>query len=320
MKFPEKRKLSWVLQIIVTVIALYLILRSVDLRAIPALIISADPSNIILALVFALLHFAVGAWRWQQLIFVTNLHWVPWRQLFNSYLVSFFVSSLLPGTITGDIVRIYDTRQESGGSAKSALIVFVERLLGLFVLVILGGFAWLSLDQRPQFNFYLPQWLLPVIALAGVAGLILWRFDTIHNKLFKHVTQWFRVLLSTTQAFPGLIYQNPSGFLRVLAGTILYQLLGLLIVYQGLLAAHVPVQLATFLAIAPLVTLIIMLPISVQGIGLRESLYISLLVPFGASTESVFVGLSLTYLFGLPFILWGWLLYSQRANIAVQKI
>lgn len=320
MKFQHKRKLIWLAQITVTVGALYLILRTVDLRAIPILILSTDPTNILLAMIFTLLHFASGAWRWQQLIFIANGRRVSWKALFNSYLVSFFVSSLLPGTITGDIVRIYDTRQESGGSARSTVIILVERLLGLFVLLILGGIAWLGLDPKPELYISLPQWVLPAIGVAGAAGLIVWRFGSEYNKTIQHIKRWFETLLGAAHALPGIMFHNPAGFTRVLIGTIGYQLLGLLIVYEGLQAAHVPVSLGLFLAVAPLVTLVIMLPISVQGIGIRESLYMALLAPFGASSESVLIGLSLTYLFGLPFILWGWLLYSQRAKITVQNI
>jgi hypothetical protein len=114
--------------------------------------------------------------------------------------------------------------------------------------------------------------------------------------------------------------QKPVQLLRVLAGTLVYQLLSLLIIFEGLQAAHLSISYDLFFAVAPLISLAIMLPISIQGLGVRETLYVSFLAPYGVDPESVLVGLSLTYLFGLPFILWGWLLYSQRAKMAVENI
>lgn len=304
----------------VTMGALFLVFRSVDLKVMPTLLWSADLVHLLFALIIAFAHFVVGAWRWQQLIYMINGRLVPLKFLFNSYITSFFVSSILPGTITGDIVRIYDTRQETDGTAKSASIVLIERLLGLIILVILGTASWISLEQQPNAIIHFRSWLLPAIGLIIIAALAIWCLGRNRSNASDKIAQWFRVLLVNTIFLPGLMLHKPVQLLRVLAGTLVYQLLSLLIIFEGLQAAHLSISYDLFFAVAPLVSLAIMLPISIQGLGVRESLYVTFFAAYGIDPEAVLAGLSLTYLFGLPFILWGWLLYSQRTKMAVENI
>jgi len=240
--------------------------------------------------------------------------------LFNSYLTSFFVSNILPGTITGDFVRIYDTRQHTDGSARAASIVFTERLLGLIILFILGGAAWRTLDSPPGLGVDIPGWSWPVIVLVITGASLIWWMSRSRWRVVTKVEQWLQSLIMTTVRLPRLLLQQPIEFFKVIIGTVAFQLISISIVYVSIQAAHINIPPGLFLAIAPLVALAIMLPVSVQGIGVRESLYLSLLAPVGVEPEALLAGLTLSYLVGLPFILWGWLLYSRRAKITAQRI
>ena len=65
----------------------------------------------------------------------------PAGKLFLSYLVGQFFNFFLPTTVGGDIFRIYDTRHLSQGAARSATIIFIERLSGLFALLVIACLA-----------------------------------------------------------------------------------------------------------------------------------------------------------------------------------
>jgi uncharacterized membrane protein YbhN (UPF0104 family) len=316
----RKRNVIRLLQVAVSVGMLLIIFQAVNLKAVIPVLFVADYRHFFIALLLALAQFVIGAWRWQQLIYLTNGINISWNLLFNSYLSAFFVNNLLPGTITGDIVRISDTRNQIGGSAKAASIVFMERLLGLIFLFILSALSWLNVTNLPKINFALPNWFLPALATSTLVLFLLWVVG--RNKwggLIK-VQQWLRLMIMTILQIPGLLIQQPKGLVKVLIGTITFQLLSLLIVYEALLVTEVSISLWLFMAVAPIATLVLMLPISVQGVGVRESLYLSLLVPFGASPEALLAGLALTYLIGLPFSLWGWMLYHHKAKLALQNI
>lgn len=303
-RFPLSRAIQWLM----TIGSALLIIRVVDLRALPGIIASAHPAHLALALVIALAHFFAGAWRWQQLMLLYGARDVRYARLCKLYLAAFFVSSILPGTISGDGLRVYGTRQEVGGATAALVIVMLERLIGLGLLALTGAIAWAMLPGHPLLQLALPHPAYGLLLLAGAGGLVaLGAF--VRRDLFGKAVAWMGRLLQLSLQLPGLVRSSPRRGANVLLGSLVYQALSVMIIYEALRATGVPISLQVFLAVVPVVTLLLILPISVQGIGVRESLYLVFLVPYGLQPEPILAGLALTYIIGVPFMLWGWALF-----------
>jgi len=86
----------------------------------------------------ALTVFAVGlaAARWQRVANVLHLH-VRLRTFFSQYLAGMFVSSVLPSTIGGDVVRVSRLSATTGDTPASFASVILERVSGWVVLPLL---------------------------------------------------------------------------------------------------------------------------------------------------------------------------------------
>ena len=132
-----------------TVGSALLILRVVDLSALPRILASANALYLALALLIALAHFFAGAWRWRELMRLYSARDVAYGRLFNLYIASFFVSSVLPGTITGDGLRVYATGRELEGTHRAFAVVLLERLLGMALLALVGVIAWALMPVHP---------------------------------------------------------------------------------------------------------------------------------------------------------------------------
>ena len=57
-------------------------------------------------------------------------------ELIKFYLVSNFFNHFLPTRFGGDIIRIADTKEMKNGTSASVAIVFIERVSGIFILIV----------------------------------------------------------------------------------------------------------------------------------------------------------------------------------------
>jgi uncharacterized membrane protein YbhN (UPF0104 family) len=300
------------MQLVISVSTLAFVILSTDFSRIPTNISSIEIRYIFWAVLSALLQFHVGAWRWQQLIYLVTRKIVSLKLLTNIYIISFFASFILPGTITGDLYRVVDIQKVLENSVTATLTVVLERISGLGLLIFLGLGTWLVLPIHPKFRFGLSYWFTVAGLLIAIIVILLLVFLRNRSASVGRVIDWLMRFTAAARLLPSLARQNPLFMARFLFGTLLYQSLALFTVYFSLRAANVVIGIPVFILVASLVTLVIVLPISIQGIGVRESLYLALLRSYGAQPESILTGLTFTYLIGFPFIIWGWILFSRR--------
>jgi uncharacterized membrane protein YbhN (UPF0104 family) len=303
------------IQILLTIFFLWLVLRKINLLFLLESVGTIDVRHLLMAFIFAGIQFVIGIWRWQKTILLVSGQKLPSRRLFNSYLKSFFVNSILPGTITGDIVRIYDTRDLSNNSAMGAFVVFLERALGFFILIFVGISFYVLFPSHPHLAISFPPWMILTLLIICVTLLIVGiLFHEWINKIISLALHWLNLFADFFPQLPYFIKAHPFIAFQVLLGTVIFTFLSVLVVYEALMAAQVEISFPSFFAVASIVMTLLIIPFSIQGIGLREYLYVTLLTPYSIQSESVLLGLALTYLIGMPFILWGWVVFSRQTT------
>ena len=72
-------------------------------------------------------------WRWKVLLQGQGFK-IPLRHLIESFLIGRFIGSFAPGTSGLDGYRAYDISRYTGKIARSLAVIFVEKLIGFFVL------------------------------------------------------------------------------------------------------------------------------------------------------------------------------------------
>ncbi|MCB0111976.1 MAG: flippase-like domain-containing protein [Caldilineaceae bacterium] len=278
----RKRILITGLKWVISLLLIGWILRSTELGAIGAALYSAVPSWVLLAAALHITGFLIAAYRWQLLLHTQGAHAsIPF--LMESYIVSIFFSNFLPSTIGGDAVRAYDTWRIGGSKSEAVAIIFVDRFLGLFVLML---FALAALPLTGALTAALP--LLHLWVVLGVAGMavITWA-------IFMP-SRFFDLLTKLPLPFPRKVKQVFTAFLpfqgrrdvllKQLWLSLLLQANVVIHYYFIARALHLDVPLYSFFFIIPLVTLLMMLPISINAIGIRESAFGFFLAAYGVTT------------------------------------
>src|SRR5699024_8750320 len=140
------------------------------------------------------------------------------------YLISFFMSSVLPGTITGDALRVYGTRKEVNGSANAALIVLLERFLGLFMLMVMGCASWFMIPTHPEVRFSLSERVIDVLIIT--CFFIIFVISYIiryYRNIFTRFIVWIGNIMQSFLCLPSMVIRNPIIALKIISGTFIYQ-------------------------------------------------------------------------------------------------
>ena len=241
---------------------------------------------LVAALLTVFLGIVLSAWRWQQVLVVFEEH-VPLRTLTGHYLAGQFVGNVLPSTIGGDVVRIARCAKTIGSAPTAFASVVLERLSGMIALPLLV-FAGFLLE--PSLVHVQNAWVALFVAFAtlGALGLIL--FAAGHPGLggrFASNDNWTKFIGAV---FDGVdrARRDPRQMLRVLGTAVVYQLsvvLSYLFIFRAL---DLTVSIAAALAFIPAVSMLQVIPISFNGLGVRESALV--LFRFGLGISAAAAG------------------------------
>jgi glycosyltransferase 2 family protein len=268
----------------------------------------------------SLLSIVSKAWRWQKVLAQRGIFY-PLSHLLASYFISLFFNNFLPSGMGGDAVRAYQSAQESGRGATSIIAVVMERGSGMLAVFAAGSIGAFFVSGLPLAVALLAHGLLlgTLVALFGLWANRTERLLTaIGGRLPKAFLGPWAKLTSIYTEFRA--YRAQWRLLRMLMlQSLLTLALTLASVYSLLIAfsstATFSVAFGGFAAAFAIVTAIDILPISLNGIGVREGSYVFFLGLVGApAAVALGVGL-LVRLIVLLHALVGGLAYLWRAVV-----
>ncbi len=272
----------------------------------------------ILALLSFSLH-AVGIFikslRWNILLKENNAQY-KLTELMKFYLVSNFFNHFLPTRFGGDIIRIADTRDMDEGTSASMAIVFIERISGIFILII---FALISSIIR--MNFVEDLHFLWLIIIAGLLGIIflyilIKKLPVNYFLKFNPKYKKLKLFLVKFNSFHIIIKGNllkDKVLLKVLFWGFILQLNVIIHYYLIGLSLGVNIPFIDYFLIISILLIVLSVPISVNGIGVREFVLTKFFTIYGFTNPAIAISFSfLDMLFNLILGIIGGIIYILR--------
>ena len=301
-----------VLTLTVTGLALAYIFWKIDVGKTLHILADADPAYIALSLGLAFLTVPPMAWRWKLLLRAKGIHDnLGW--LTRAYLVSYSASQMLPTSVGGDAVRIYETaKRHPGKGGPAAGSIILERVLGGAATLILAAIGIALAYGNYDIGIYL--WVeLAFVILTVIAGIVLFsksvrpllrRFVPVLKKLWveRHVRAVYEGIHS---------YRHNVGLLVFVTGvTLLIQSARVLSIWAGGEAVGVHLSVRPYFALGPLLFLVMLVPFTLNGVAVRESFFVSFLGKLGIGADEAFaagfVFFLVTIALALPGVaIWG---------------
>ncbi len=308
-----KRPLRVAATLIVSTLAVAYILHKIDLGKTAHILGSASVPWVVLSAVLTLVTVPPMAWRWQRLLEVRGVHEsVPW--LTRTYFVSYAWSQILPTSVGGDASRIFETaRRHPGRITPITGSVLLERALGGAVTLLLAGIGFLLAIGRYPIGAYLWPEAIFVVGTLG-AGVVFFS-RSVRRRLSFALPLARRLRLETPAraVYDGIhgYREYPGTLLVVSTATAAMQLTRILAIYASGRAVGIHLSVLPYIVLGPLLFLVMLVPFTVNGLGVREAFFVSFMGNLNVSPDLAFACGFLFFVMtimlaapGLAVILW----------------
>ena len=259
----------------------------------------------------------MGAYQWHRLLRAGGID-LTFGKTFEVYFVGIFFNNFLPAGVGGDVMKIYDVTKVGHDPHLVFAVTVLDRVIGiagLCVLALAASFMLLGgpgLDNLPVYIVVFIGCVAPLLALIlnrrlsrAVRGLFCkisfgglgGRFDIV----FRHLGG-YRKLRPLLAQLTGLAMAVQ--FLRVVTHILVGQSLGL---------SFTPANFLQFFVFVPLLGLLMILPISINGLGVREGAGILLFTQIGFSNGQALLMELITYAIMVVVSLLGGFFFLRRS-------
>jgi uncharacterized protein (TIRG00374 family) len=256
---------------------------------------------LIVAIVIFPITIILTAYRWHELLKALGIH-LGTRRTFILTMVGAFYNSFMPGSTGGDVLKALYASRQTNRRTFAVMSVFIDRIIGLLALIIVGGIAASTQWHVPQCRHIA---IVSFCILAATAlGLLVFYQPTLH-RLFG--LDWILSRLPFQKQVKHavevmMIYKGEPGL-------VLWSLLVTFPVHVTVIvcaaccgkAFGLPMPWLYYGAIVPVIVLVGSLPISPQGAGVMEYFAIKLTETRGATVSEAF---ALTMSIRIVQILW----------------
>ena len=305
-----RKHLTFGLQCAVSIALLTLLFRGLDRGALRTLFTTLPLWFYLLSLAVVMLGQVLYAWRWRQVLAASGVS-VSLGTALQQYFIGIFLNNFFPSTVGGDMAKVYYLGRQHGYRPIAASIV-LDRLLSIGLLAVFAtAMYWLAPDPSPRFAATraavtaIAAMLIAflIVAARGTGGLPrrLARCGALVVGIAERLQQ-FRRDMATAAARPQIVMQS--------AAVVATYFVALTSVYRMFFAISLATHPAFFTLLTAVTTasLLSNVPVSVNGLGLREQLHALLLQPLGVPREAavaisllIFAHLLVSSLVGLVF-------------------
>lgn len=258
----------------------------------------------------------LGAVQWYILLSESGIN-PGFASVLKLYLVGLFFNNFLPANVGGDAVKIFDVTKMGNDPYRVFAVTLLDRIFGIFGLCLLALSASLILLPRGIID-NLGVYLL--IFAACVSGVAVFMLNRRLARLVRRILTGIR-LWNIGERLE-IIFDQLGGLRKL--RSVMGKVTALALVVQFLrISTHILVGRSIgidisgmtpvlFFVFVPLLGLIMILPISINGLGVREGTGVLLFTSVGIGTEQALLVEFLTYVVMVAVSLAGGFLFLKR--------
>jgi len=284
------RPLRIVIGLVLTALAVGYILLKIDIHRTWDVLTTASPWWFLLAVTIMIVTALPMALRWQWLLAAQGIE-DGFAWLTRSYFVSYTAGQILPTSIGGDAIRIFEiSKRHPGRAGDMTAIVVLERGLGGAATVLLGAVGFVLAIGRYNVNAYLwlegafvfGTMLLIAVFFARSARPLLARLRPLLAPI--RLERPLRAFYEGVHHYRG----HPRLLLKVFAFTTAIQAVRILAIWAACRAVGIELGPRIYYVMGPLFFLVLLVPFTLNGFAVREAFFVSFLGGVGVGADAAF--------------------------------
>ena len=270
-----------------TVLLLAVLGYLLDLRTLGSVIASARLGPLLLAVLLQLSLTLVAVLRWKIILGYFTIQ-ISYLQALRIVFMGNFFSLFLPSAIGGDVFRAYYvSRHAKKGLSHMLTTTLLDRSAGLCALLLIGLcsslYADIALGGVRLSRVFIA--ITTVYFLINVAIFHDWSHRTASRLLtrfgFETLDEKLQLIYEGLRALIGA----PVSVLVIFGLSLVIQFTAVCVMWFAARSLNFDSSFSVFLIVIPLVNLSIMIPITINGFGLREGVYLLLFTELGTQDE-----------------------------------
>jgi glycosyltransferase 2 family protein len=282
-----KGKIITLFKAAVTVLLFYLLFRRVDFYHFGMILRAARLDILAIGFLTVWIGHYMCIFRWRMLM-RPLMPVLSLGHLFGIYCIGLFFNLTFPTVVGGDVVKVYYAGRPSKRYAQSFAATFLDRDAGMFAMMIIACVATII---HPVTVPRIPVSLIIWCTTAGfvIANILLFT-PSLHQQLSRMLPSLRMSRLAGKIDAISDAFQVMGRHWIVLVNSfiisLINQVLVILVTWIMALGLRLEIPVLYFLVFVPVITLISMIPISLNGMGLREYAFVSLFGAIGLAPAS----------------------------------
>lgn len=303
-----KKLPSYFLRIGITSVLLVVLFGKTDLKSLFHIVLSAHFGYLLSAFsLFVFLNFLIVL-RWQALLKGLSID-LPLSRTLLTYLSSQFFNLVLPSTIGGDALRTLEiarhTQKHSSGVLATVVLDRVGGFFGLMTVLIFALIFGYRFLNDPSIIVTALVLLGLIFFLIGIAFSSRFFHSIFKFVPFKKAREYLYLIHEATASYRG----RPGVLWMVWLLACVVQGGLPLMYYWAALSIGAQVPLMYFFIFVPVVTAISVIPVSIGGLGVRDTACVVLFAKAGMLAEKAFAVSLVNFIFIFIVGLFGGLTY-----------
>lgn len=309
-----KKHLLLIAKLVVSIALITWVLGAIDFGEVLGKVAEARVPWLGLAFLFFGVIVILGAARW-RLVLQSLAVSLPVGTILKLFLVGAFFNQTLPSSIGGDATRVFYLWRTGINPQTATISVLLDRIIGLIIVVLVA--TGIAPFLVPQLNSSVAANGLVIVLAGGWAAIVmLFLFDNAITRRFQHIRMInFAITLSRDTI---RLCKQPKIAIPTLCISIAIHAATIAIAWSLDRALGGDAAFVIYAAAITPTILLVSIPISIAGWGVREQILVILLGGLGIGATQA---LSVSILFGIVLLVGGlpggllWLLMRKSSQI-----
>jgi hypothetical protein len=282
-----KNKIFALTKLAITTLLFVYIFRKIDFHQFGATLRNARMDILVIGFLVLWIGHYLCIYRWRMLM-RPLMPVLSMGQLIGIYCIGLFFNLTLPSVVGGDVVKMYYAGKPSKAYAQSFAATFLDRDAGMLAMMIIACAAIVFYPVVvPGIPVSLIVWSAFFLFVVVNIGIFSPYFHRVLTGLLRrlHLSKIAMKVDTISTAFQ-VMGKHKVVLVVSLLISFLNQLLVIAVTWIMALGLRLRVPFSYFLIFVPVITLISMIPISLNGMGLREYAFVSLFGAVGVLSAS----------------------------------
>lgn len=302
---------SKILKLIFSVVLIYFAFKKVNIMKLFEEIKKVPLWFVLINILISFFTLSTISLRWSLLLF-SKLKIKNVLIFIRANFLATFYSLFFPTVVAGEVLKWMVIDKEYPGTPRTKVLgsIILDRFIGFSVLVFLG---LISAIVGEQMGLVIPTFVFGLLIVLFVVFLLIY-FVIYYFDVFKLLPN-IHFLHKLDDAFDLFKNRNKGQILKCLLISLVGEVAWILQIWFISLQFGTNLGILAIFVFIPIISIILILPISIGGFGAREQLYLLFFSQVGSSNESILLMSTFLGILGVIMALFGGFLSLYNKEI-----